>query len=127
MDTYYFGAAEHTTWPLTLDDVDLAIQHRFPGTATRRGHAVIAGLEYLLFDLSIDGHKVECQFNDSFSLNVNQTTAECCAAVWNWFLLLLPAGTSSVAMSDTHPTPVAVPILGSQSSIAAFLTTFSMH
>lgn len=125
MDTFYVGAAEGTAWPFGLDDVETELQRRFPGIETGRGRTRVREVDYVLFDLASGDRDIECMYVDHFSLTMIDCEPEDCARILIWFLPLLPAGTPSVAMSDSHAVPVPLPPLTGVEEIAEFFSTLS--
>jgi len=71
VDPFYIGAAEGTSWPLGLDDVESALASRFPGIATRRDRAVVADQAYLIFDTPVGDRTIECMYVHHVSLTVS--------------------------------------------------------
>jgi len=97
VDPFFLGAAEGTSWPLGLDDVESALASRFPGIATRRDRAVVADQAYLIFDTPVGDRTIECMYVHHVSLTVSGCEPIERASILNWFLPLVPQGTLIVA------------------------------
>lgn len=102
---------------------------RFPQVVPERGFRKLSRSDCLLFDLPGHAYRlgdpIECKYTDRFSLTISDCEPEEAAAILDWFLPHLPAGTPSVALVDSHAVPVALPPLAGIDAIAAFLRTLS--
>lgn len=125
MDTFYAGAADGTTWPLTVDQVAAAVDARTPGAPTTRSHAAVTGKDQLWFAYDAGGTSVECLYTDEFSLTITDCEPEQAADVLTWFLGLLPAATQTVILAETNPVPTPIATHASRADLTTALNRLS--
>lgn len=125
MDTFYIGAAEGTTWPLTVDEVQAAVTARTPGASTTRSHAAVSDKDQLWFTFDLPGTNIECLYTDQFSITIGDCEPADAAAVLSWLLGLLPAATPTVALTETNPTPTTIDIRTGRTDLTEVLARLS--
>lgn len=103
----FIAATPGTSWPLDLDTVSRHWRERFPDTQLFRKHAPVSDTDYVDFQLELDGEIRACSYFADSKLILNDGTSTLWADTIVWFLRLLPAGSTAVAMVEVNPDEIA--------------------
>jgi hypothetical protein len=121
----YIVAAEGTTWPLDLDTVEREFRRRFPGCVLSRRRGAASGKDYVSFDLDVDGMRHGI-YVDGGNLTLSGGSPEAWADTVAWFLALLPADSSAVAVA-TWPFVVTVDVGATREQIRQMLDQLAIR
>lgn len=122
----FIAATPGTSWPLDLDTVSRYWRERFPATQLFRKHAPVSDTDYVDFQIELDGEVRVCSYFADSKLILNDGTAALWADTIVWFLGLLPAGATAVAMVEVNPDAIRpVPAGADAATIVGFLDSLA--
>lgn len=106
----FVAAPPGVQWPLSLDEVEAHLRHRFPDALITRETMATSGEPYLDFDVRLaDGMPRHGVYVERGNLVLSDGLPADWADTIAWFLGLLPPRTPTVVMVEDEPVPVPLP------------------
>ena len=105
----YLVAPEDQPWPIGLDTAEASLREHWPAARITRQVSAVNGSSYLSFDVTVNGAPRWGTYSDRTGLSLSEGSPADWADTIAWFLTLLPAGSTALAMAEENPQLTPLP------------------